>query len=88
MKRVVGAFFLGAVLSLVAVSPTLAQTATGTPPFGSFSGGPFDVVNNANLNVHLTIPVIAKAGRGLPFGYSLIYDSSVWFPVGVSGSQT
>jgi hypothetical protein len=27
-----------------------AQVQTGTPPFGSFSGGPFDTVNNANLD--------------------------------------
>jgi RHS repeat-associated protein len=53
--------------------------ATGTPPFGSFSGGP-DIVNNANLDVHLQIPILAKAGRGLPFSFSLSYDNSVWFP--------
>ena len=44
------------------------QVATGTPPFGSFSGGA-DVVNNANLNVHVSIPVRVKAGRGMPFSY-------------------
>jgi RHS repeat-associated protein len=65
-----------------------AQVATGTPPFGSFSGGPFDNVNNANLNVHFAIPVVQKAGRGLPFNYVLSYDSSVWVPTGSSGSQT
>lgn len=58
-----------------------AQVATGTPPFGSFSGGP-DVVNNANLNVHLAIPVMNKAGRGMPFYYILTNDSSVWYPNG------
>jgi hypothetical protein len=40
-----------------------AQVTTGTPPLGSFGGGPFDIVNEANLNVHFAIPVIHKAGR-------------------------
>ena len=31
------------------------QPATGVPAFGSFSGGPFDVVNNSNLNVHADV---------------------------------
>src|SRR6266581_6270843 len=63
-----------------------AQVATGTPPFGSFGGGP-DVINLANLNSHIAIPVIHKAGRGTNFTYDLSYDSSVWYPVG-SGSTT
>jgi len=63
------------------------QEATGTPPFGSFGGGP-DVVNLGDLNAHIAIPVIHKAGRGLPFSYDLSYDSSVWYPVSVSGNQT
>ena len=58
------------------------QPATGVPAFGSFSGGPFDVVNNSNLNVHFEIPIINKAGRGTPFAYTLTYDSSVWYPTG------
>ncbi|HXQ27062.1 MAG TPA: RHS repeat-associated core domain-containing protein [Candidatus Acidoferrales bacterium] len=65
-----------------------AQVVTGTPPFGSFSGGPVDTINLANLNAHISIPVVNKAGRGLPFSYNLGYDTSVWYPVGVSGSQT
>lgn len=64
------------------------QVATGLPPFGSFSGGPFDIVNNANLNVHFEIPVVNKAGRGMPFFYILSYDSAVWYPVSVNGTQT
>ena len=55
-----------------------AQIATGTPPFGSFGGGPFDTVNLGNLNVHFAIPVLHKAGRGVPFTYDLSYDSSIW----------
>src|SRR2546425_1225515 len=66
----------------VAISGTgRAQVKTGTPPFGSFSGGP-DIINNANLNLHLSIPVRVKAGRGMPFSYVLSYDTSVWYPAG------
>jgi RHS repeat-associated protein len=58
-----------------------AQRTTGTPPFHSFGGGP-DVIDLSNLNVHYSIPVFNKAGRGLPLSYSLAYDSSVWVPIG------
>src|SRR6266851_8483322 len=78
--------YLLIVLTLTA-STSSAQVATGTPPFGSFGGGP-DVINLANLNSHITIPVLHKAGRGTNFTYDLSYDSSVWYPAGVSGSQT
>jgi RHS repeat-associated protein len=64
-----------------------AQVPTGTPPFGSFGGGP-DVIDLANMNVHLDIPVLNKPGRGTNFTYDLSYDSSVWYPAGSSGSQT
>src|SRR5258708_5167832 len=63
-----------------------AQVPTGTPPFGSFGGGP-DVINLANLNSHITIPVLHKPGRGTNFDYDLTYDSSVWYPVGATGFQ-
>jgi len=62
------------------------QVAPGTPTFGSFGGGP-DIVDLANNNVHLSIPVFSKAGRGTPFSYTLTYDSSIWYPV-TSGSTT
>jgi len=64
-----------------------AQVPTGTPPFGSFGGGP-DVINLANLNSHVTIPVIHKPGRGTDFTYDLSYDSSVWYPVTSGGTTT
>jgi hypothetical protein len=60
--------------------------ATGVYPFGSYSGGPFDTINNANLNVHFQIPIVNKAGRGLPFSYAITYDGSVWQPSQTSGS--
>jgi len=59
----------------------VGQVATGTPAFGSFGGGPFDTVNLGNLNVHFTVPMINKAGRGTTFNYNMAYDSSVWAPV-------
>src|SRR5579859_6935620 len=71
----------------IAATHVQAQVATGTPPFGSFGGGP-DVINLANLNSHITVPVIHKAGRGTNFTYDLSYDSSVWYPVGLIGNQT
>jgi len=63
-----------------------AQVATGTPPFGSFAGGP-DVINLANLNAHWTFPILHKPGRGIDFVYDMGYDTSVWYPV-TSGSTT
>ena len=42
-------------------------------------------MNNANLNVYFAIPVINKAGRSLPFSYSLMYNSSVYYPLEVIG---
>jgi hypothetical protein len=74
---------------LVAAQLSFGQgPITGTPPFGSFGGGPFDTVNLGNLNVHFAIPVIHKAGRGMPFTYDLSYDSSIWSPVNSSGTST
>jgi RHS repeat-associated protein len=73
------------VLALLAAAPAFGQVATGLPPYGSFGGGPFDTVNNANLNVHFAIPIVSKAGLGLPFYYKLTYDSSLWSPRSASG---
>jgi RHS repeat-associated protein len=77
---------VSAVSLLLSSRRLAAQVATGTPPFGSFGGGP-DIINLANLNVHLAVPVFGRAGRGTSFSYTLVYDSSVWSPV-VSGSTT
>src|SRR5712671_2718916 len=65
-----------------------AQVRVGTPPYGSYGGGP-DVINLANLNSHVTIPVLHKAGRGgFNFTYDLSYDSSVWYPVTAGSSKS
>ena len=73
-------FSLFLAILAIAACPASAQVTTGTPPFGSFGGGP-DVVNLANNNVHWTFPVIHKPGRGVDFTYDLSYDSSVWRPI-------
>jgi hypothetical protein len=65
--------------ALAATTPSLPQIPPGTPPYSSTAGGP-DVIDLANLNVHLTIPVLQKGGRGGGFNYDLSYDSSVWYP--------
>jgi hypothetical protein len=45
------------------------------------------VINNANLNIHWTIPIFHKPGRGTDFTYDLTFDSAVWYPV-ISGGTT
>jgi len=79
----------GAVLAFVLVANVVyAQVPTGTPLYSSLGGGPFDVVNLGNLNVHFAVPVLHKAGRGQSFTYDLSYDNSVWYPVTTGGTTT
>lgn len=85
MTRILRYALLMIVFALAAETAS-AQVPGGTPPFGSFGGGP-DVIDLANLNSHIAIPVLHKAGRGLNFTYDVSYDSSVWYPV-TSGSTT
>lgn len=81
--------FVYSLFVVVAISTMgFGQPATGLPQLASFGGGPFDTVTLGNMNIHFAIPVFTKQGRGMPFSYALTYDSSVWYPVGVSGSQT
>jgi hypothetical protein len=81
------------ILTAVLLSGISFGQATGVPPapgpqpFGSFGGGSFDSVNLGNLNVNFTVPIVHKAGRGLPFNYDLKYANSVWYPAEVSGSK-
>jgi hypothetical protein len=80
---VLAAFLLVVSGKLIAQAPP----ATGFPVFGSFSKtASFDTVNLANLNVAFSIPVVSKAGRGIPFSFNLGYNSSVWQPLFLSGS--
>jgi len=72
-------------LLLSSSAPCFAQVQTGTPPFASYGGGP-DIINLGNLNAHLTVPIVQKAGRGTNFTYYLNLDSSVWYPSDSSGT--
>jgi RHS repeat-associated protein len=75
-------------IALLCCTPlVLAQVITGTYPYGTFDNKGFDTINVGNLNVHFSVPVLNKSGRGLPFYYDLSYDSSVWYPATVNGSQ-
>ena len=77
--------WFAAIFIIMGTAMASGQVASGTPAFGSFGGGPFDTVNLGNLNVHFVVPVLHKAGRGMPFAYDLSYDSSVWTPVKSNG---
>jgi RHS repeat-associated protein len=57
------------------------------PDFNTYAGGPFDLLNLGTLEFRGVIPIIHKAGRGIPFSFDLSYDSRIWIPVGASGSQ-
>jgi len=70
-------------VATVLPAPLFGHAATGLQPFGSFSSGPFDIVNNGDLNVHFEIPIVSKAGRGLPFSSfspSTLWSGSQWYP--------
>ena len=86
MIRVIPVVFL-CFLCLAIASYTPAQVQPGTPSFGSFGGGP-EIINLANLNVHWEVPVFQKPGRGTDFVYNITYDSSVWYPSIVNGTNT
>ncbi len=58
---------------------------TGIYSFGSFDNRVFDSINIGNLNVHFSIPVFSKPGRGIQFSYNLGYDSLIWSATGASG---
>jgi RHS repeat-associated protein len=76
-------------LGLLATQISFGQgPVTGTPQFNSFGGGPFDIINLGNLNTHFAIPVVHKAGRGMPFNYDISYDSSIWAPATVNDVLT
>ncbi len=62
------------------------QVATGIYPYGTFDNQGFDTINVGNLDVHFVLPVLNKAGRGVPFQYSLSYDSSIWYFASVNGA--
>ena len=68
-------------LAMCFVQASLAQTITGLPAMAPLQGFGVDTVNEANLNLHIAIPLINKPGRKLPFSYLLNYDNTTWTPV-------
>ena len=84
-RKLATAAALATVLISCAVS---AQTVgTGAYPFASFDSPGFDSINLGNLNTTFTIPIVQKAGRGLPFSYALQYEGLIWTAV-ANGSTT
>lgn len=70
--------FLALIAQAFSLLPSFAQVSiTGTPPFGSFGGGP-DIINLSNLNMHIDVPMVNRPGRRLNFVYEMSYDSTVW----------
>jgi RHS repeat-associated protein len=67
-------------LALLTQLPVAAQNSLGVPPFGSFSGGGLDTINNQNLNVYFSIPIVSSPGRGMPLNLSLSYNSLIYVP--------
>jgi hypothetical protein len=79
--------YLTALLALGALmltAPRLAaQTApvTGVPPLSTVQSLPEGTLNLGDLNLHVAVPIVNKAGRGTPVTYTLGFDSDVWTPV-------
>lgn len=62
--------------------------ATGIYAFGPFDSPGFDTINRGNLNIHFSIPIFTKPGRGgSNFVYALTYDGLVWSPKSSSGAS-
>src|SRR6266481_2807702 len=65
-------------LALLPVSLCAQNTGTGLPPFGSFTPGAFDTINNQNLNAYFAIPLVSSPGRNFAFNLTASYNSLVW----------
>ena len=87
MNRIVLASSVVLILMLIS-GVSAGQVVLGIAPFNSYGGGPFDSINLGNLNAHFCVPIIQKAGRGMPFTYNLCYDSSMWQVVNSGGTQS
>src|SRR2546430_4293573 len=68
-------------------SLSLAQ-GTGFPEFGSLQSAGFDFVNNQNLNVGFSIPVVSKPSRGFPFSFPISYNAAIWQKVDTGTALT
>ncbi|HEY6967811.1 MAG TPA: hypothetical protein VJA94_01295, partial [Candidatus Angelobacter sp.] len=75
MRRSIVVLCIVASIAFLFGGAGLAQAQTGLPPFSSgMSFGPA-WVNLANLDIHVSAPVFAKPGRGVPLNYTLAYDT-------------
>jgi RHS repeat-associated protein len=79
---------LAFLLALLPASLYAQNTGPGLPPFGSFTPGGFDTVNNQNLNAVFAIPIAYSGGRGMPLNLSLIYNSNHYQIVGSAWTST
>ena len=69
------------VISMIVVASCVAfaQQPLGVPAFGAYrSLYGVDTISLGNLNVHLQIPIYSKSGHGIPFAYSIVYDTEMW----------
>ena len=64
------------------------QPVTGTPPLSSIATGALDSVDLANLNVHFSIPIFSRPGKGVSLHYSLSYDGLIWSAKSSGGIAT
>jgi|GEM_PF-1765202 len=63
---------------LFCVSWLCAQDSAGVSSFSSSASTPGGVVDLSNLNRSIAIPVVDKSGRGVPFSFSLVNNSSIY----------
>jgi len=58
---------------------------TNVPPFGSADGDSFSTVNLATLNVHFSIPIFSRGGRGIPLKFAMSYDTNAAYRLVTNG---
>ena len=84
--QLVKAFFFCLILALT--SAVGHAQVTGLYAFGPFDSPGIDTINRGNLNIHLSIPIFSKPGRGgSNFAYSLNYEGLVWAPQSSTGTK-
>lgn len=81
--------FVAVLLLIVTSLFSAAQQPTGSPQFDSFQKvAPGVLVNLGNLDVHVSVPIFARNGNGLPFSYSWEYDNEIWYDNGTGWHPT
>ncbi len=84
MKRVFFSIVFAMLITLFAGNSVrlAAQATPGTPPFSSLTPLPEGNLDLAVLNTQVPITIVSKGGIGIPFDFSLVYNSLVWAPQG------